>query len=245
MKNKITKFVTILLIIFISFFINQNKAEAKEFIECDYMAPMSYMDSNSLPSKIQFDFKYFQGYTYDRWAIFFFFFYGVMLVDAPSRYIDSFCISKITSNTFNLENYDVNYRGVTYNGTFLSVIVNPEIVDQSDGNNIKQSKIAISYKINNIPNSKYIKIYFENSTLPILKVKSATKDEYQSYIKNNQYINTNKSNLIYNLYKISGLSPGFAQKNGDIVNGIPPLTDSKSNIKKYIKSTGGIVLVNT
>ena len=245
MKNKITKFLTILSIIFISLFINKNKVEAKEFIECDYMAPLSYMDSNSLPSKIQFDFKYFQGYTYDNWAIFGGTQYKVMLVDAPSRYIDSFCISKITSNTFNLENHDVNYRGVTYNGTFLSVIVNPEIVDQGDGNNIKQSKIAISYQINNIPNSKYIKIYFENSKLPILKVKSATKDEYQSYIKNNQYINTNASNLIYNLYKISGLSTGFAQKNGDIVNGIPPLTDSESNIKKYIQSTGGIVLVNT
>ena len=58
MKNKITKFLTILLIIFISLFINQNKVEAKEFIECDYMAPMSYMDSNSMPSRIQFDFKY-------------------------------------------------------------------------------------------------------------------------------------------------------------------------------------------
>ena len=240
MKNKITKFLTILSIFFISFFINQNKAEAKEFIKCDYMAPMSYMDSNSLPSRIQFDFKYHEKYT-RTW------FYGLhtsydsMMIDAPSVSIDSFCISKINSGTFNSDN-DVSYDRYDYNGMYLAVVITPEIVNQNDANNIKQSRIAINYKFDNIPTSTYIKIYVKDSKL---KVKSATKDEYQSYIKNKQYLPNSKSNQILNLLTITGLETRVNQVDGDKTNGIAPVYDDKSNLKKYIQSTGGIVLVNT
>ena len=240
MKNKITKFVSILLIIFISLFINQNKVEAKEFIECDYMAPLSYMDSNSMPSRIQFDFKYHEKYT-RTW------FYGLhtsydsMVIDAPSVSIDSFCISKINSGTFNSDN-DVSYDRYDYNGMYLAVVITPEIVNQNDANNIKQSRIAINYKFDNIPTSTYIKIYVEDSKL---MVKSATKDEYQSYIKNNQYLPNSKSNQILNLQTITGLETRVNQVDGDKTNGIAPVYDDKSNLKKYIQSTGGIVLVNT
>lgn len=240
MKNKITKFVTILSIIFILLFINQNKVEAKEFIKCDYMAPMSYMDSNSLPSRIQFDFKYHEKYT-RTW------FYGLhtsydsMMIDAPSVSIDSFCISKINSGTFNSDN-DVSYDRYDYNGMYLAVVITPEIVNQNDANNIKQSRIAINYKFDNIPTSTYIKIYVKDSKL---KVKSATKDEYQSYIKNKQYLPNSKSNQILNLQTITGLETRVNQVDGDKTNGIAPVYDDKSNLKKYIQSTGGIVLVNT
>ncbi len=240
MKNKITKFLTILSIIFISLFINQNKVEAKEFIKCDYMAPMSYMDSNSLPSRIQFDFKYHEKYT-RTW------FYGLhtsydsMMIDAPSVSIDSFCISKINSGTFNSDN-DVSYDRYDYNGMYLAVVITPEIVNQNDANNIKQSRIAINYKFDNIPTSTYIKIYVKDSKL---KVKSATKDEYQSYIKNKQYLPNSKSNQILNLQTITGLETRVNQVDGDKTNGIAPVYDDKSNLKKYIQSTGGIVLVNT
>lgn len=243
MKNKITKFVSILLIIFISLFINQNKVEAKEFIECDYMAPLSYMDSNSLPSKIQFDFKYYEAYTHNVFA-----WWGTkyadMLVDAPTNYIDSFCISKITSETFHSKNYsEGNARyNIDYNGMYLSVVVNPEIVNQNDANNIKQSRIAINYKFDNIPTSKYVKIYVENSKL---KVKSSDKNEYQSYIKNKQYLTNTKTGQIFSLYKITGLSPRMNQVDNTKVNGIAPVYDDASNLKMYIQATGGIVLVNT
>lgn len=50
MKNKITKFLTILSIIFISFFINQNKAEAEE---CEYMLIPPYINENSIATKLQ------------------------------------------------------------------------------------------------------------------------------------------------------------------------------------------------
>lgn len=243
MKNKITKFVSILSIIFISLFINQNKVEAKEFIECDYMAPLSYMDSNSLPSKIQFDFKYYEAYTHNAFA-----WWGTkyadMLVDAPTNYIDSFCISKITSETFHSKNYsEGNARyNIDYNGMYLSVVVNPEIVNQNDANNIKQSRIAINYKFDNIPTSKYVKIYVENSKL---KVKSSDKNEYQSYIKNKQYLTNTKTGQIFSLYKITGLSPRMNQVDNTKVNGIAPVYDDASNLKMYIQATGGIVLVNT
>lgn len=58
MKNKITKFLTILSIIFISFFINQNKAEATE---CEYALIPPYINENSIATVLQVEYTYYHG----------------------------------------------------------------------------------------------------------------------------------------------------------------------------------------
>lgn len=60
MKNKIIKFVTILSIIFISFFINQNKAEATE---CEYILIPPYINENSIATKLQIQWTYYGNTT--------------------------------------------------------------------------------------------------------------------------------------------------------------------------------------
>lgn len=60
MKNKITKFLTILSIIFISFFINQNKAEATE---CEYILIPPYINENSIATKLQIQWTYYGNTT--------------------------------------------------------------------------------------------------------------------------------------------------------------------------------------
>ena len=58
MKNKITKFLTILSIMFISFFINQNKAKATE---CEYALIPPYINENSIATVLQVEYTYYHG----------------------------------------------------------------------------------------------------------------------------------------------------------------------------------------
>lgn len=171
MKNKITKFLTILSIIFISFFINQNKAEAGG--ACSWVVYQSRIDSNG-------------------------------------HAINSFLDNKGSSNKTNMDDFyqvyipsDNSYSNDTREIGKFNLYYSIQGAD-SNGHLNKQLYTRINnkwlknyLKDNNYNCPLYIKVSKKGNDFTI---DSATKDEYNSYIKS-QY-----EGITYNPSTISSLA---------------------------------------
>lgn len=228
MKNKITKFVTILSIIFISFFISQNKADAKEFYSCDYTAPMSYINENNIPTLFRvsgtFDTPYKRGGTN--------IIPGTIFAFGPTNFneqsVDAFCLTKS----------DGKY--------YLSLKLSPGLEYNSDYANVSQKIIAIDYAIESI-SGNYVKIYFDGNTL---KSSSANEESYKKYLNGNQYLNSGISSSLYNFIAIDNLkSEKYFQGQYKCqakcdMQGVGEF-NKNDTLKNFIKNTGGIVFVNS
>ena len=172
MKNKITKFLTILSIIFISFFINKNKVEAGG--ACSWVVYQSRIDSNGHAINSFLDNKGSSNMTnMDD-------FYQVYI---PSDY------SYSNKDTREIGKFNLYYsiQGADSNGH-----LNKQLYTRINNKWLKNY-----LKDNNYNCPLYIKVSKKGNDFTI---DSATKDEYNSYIKS-QY-----EGITYNPSTISSLA---------------------------------------
>lgn len=230
MKKTFIKFLTILTIIFISFFIGENKAFAES---CYWISPLSYIDANGLPSNIVSSVEYETSDSAYK---------GIRGPDVK--------------DTQSLTSYRLKYNGKNYSiGYAVNKLKytprgNPKLNSEGGYNiylNGTYSGLGYDAKPDgNCSSYKYVKasISYKSGAFYIT-IKGVTKNEYVSYLKNGgQYKNLFKKGTklygIYNLYAYSTKNDFTDIHDSDYKK------KHKSKFYDMIDKTGGtIYFVNT
>lgn len=230
MKKPFIKILTILSIIFISFFVEKNSALAKEFYTCDYISPLTYIDQNDKPTQIELILHYKIPYeiggttkllpgTKYGWE--------KVLSD---NYMNSFCMIKTENEKYRL--------GIK----LYNPIKKNETISSSTSISINQYNIGIdtTLKISDL-SSPYVMINIKNNKL---NVEQVSQEEFENYLKNTQYkgITDNHNRLTFDLYSERHFANDkcvFACN----MTGVGEF-DDRNFIFNYVKSTGGIVFAN-
>lgn len=184
MKNTFIKILTILTIIFISFFIKEDKVAAET---CRWISPLSFINENGLPSKILSHVEYEDGS-------------GIFGPDALS-------IKALTS-------YRLKYDGSNYKIGYSVEKLNPTpkgnpTLNSEGGYNIwldgSYGGLGYDAKPNgNCSSYKYVKATVSYSGGAFyITINGVSKDEYVSYLSNGgQYKNLFPSGNLYGQYNI-------------------------------------------
>lgn len=226
MKNNLYKFLFIIGIVILTFFIKQSKVSAKEFFTCPYVSPLAFIDENGRPTDIEIQITYkvpeLRG--------------GLNNVVPGARF--GF--------------YDTEFHSSLSSfcaGDNLALILETPIKYNSKYANIDQSIIRTKDKLNINSSYDYAKVYVDGNSY---KVVESNESEYKKYISGNQYKGAKDStNLLYNKITISKLKTNlyFSDKYDCVfkcdMTGVGNFKDSSDNLKSYIKSVGGIIFVKS
>ena len=176
MNKKLLKILSISLLLFVGFFIEIKKVEAKEYYECAYYTPFTYIDNSNRATAIQA--RIHIPYTMNP---------GLLANPdtgfhlSQVKIVKQICLSKGDLNpTLVLDSQVTSDPEDEYNDFSQSIF-----------------PITVSPRVNVDKNSKYVKLYYDGS----LKVSSATEEEYKKYLSK-QYDGAKQYSAKYNLYNV-------------------------------------------
>lgn len=228
MKKPFIKIITILSIIFISFFIEKNSVFAEEIYTCDYISPLTYIDQNDKPAQIELRLNYIV--PYER---------GGLNLLPGTKYDWENVLSDNYMNSFCMIKENEKYRlGIK----LYNPIKKNETISSSTSISINQYNIGIytTLGISDL-SSPYVMINIKNNKF---NVEPASQEEFENYLKNTQYkgITDKYSRLSFDFYSERYHSDDkcVLACNMTAVGEF----DDKNFIFNYVKSTGGIVFVN-
>lgn len=241
MKRKFLNILVIIFIVFISMFTSKS-VYAKEFYECRYISPMSYIDNSQYGlhpintyATLKYNTPYYSNYfisTKFSWER-----------NTKTLTVGAFCIVQDSgTNTIGL--------------SLKTPVVQSSNVDKVDID-INQSVISINHGgtalLRNV-DSDYVKLTSDSGG-DFLKLVSATEEEYKKYVGGNQYryyaVNPTETTLYESLYFDPLISDKYF---GDYkcilkcgMNGIGTFESGNGidQIKSYNQQIGGIIFVNT
>lgn len=237
MKNNLYKFLFIIGIVILTFFIKQNKVSATEYYNCDYSSPLTYVDDNNIPTNLQLGLKFNVPYS-------------ALGVINPGNLLPGVKFDWETKTSTNSVNsFCLNKDELFYNFGFkLNEPVDYNRTDRSAVTQINQYIINtyVSLDLDN-NNSPYIMVYVKNGTL---KAKNVGQSEYEQYLKNTQYKGMTASNRLYNLITLSNIVNDRYYSTDNCVyschvTGLGEFEDKENKIVNYIKKNGGIVFVKS
>ena len=235
MKKPFIKILTILSIIFISFFVGKNGAFADEnnWWHCNYISPLTFLNNDgSRATRVDIRFSYVQ--QYENQTLFW---------KTKSQFIEK---TRLTMSAFCLD-ASASSKENRYAPGFKTI---KPLIDNTEGvTNINQSIFMFNptYSANKVEfedSPEYVKVYIDGKKL---KSKKSTREEYINYLKNVQYSGVKEGDY-YSYITFDdgwGASAGIYDDKNNIV--AVPIFDTSSSLNdgfySMLKKLGGEVVL--